>query len=160
MAQVSNFDRTGPVSSLLQTTWTSRRSYDIGRSSAAQRRGAIATPDDGGDVVRRGLKLVGSFETERQARFAASWLKSLSHLDVIGTKIVPPRTTGALDDDAARGILPDTSWRQIREVVPENYTILIVTVDECDSHETQAVLDEDVGSLTTMVFPQSAASML
>jgi hypothetical protein len=159
MAKASDFNRTGPVSNLLQTTWTSRRSYDIGRTSAAQQSGGIVIPDEVGDVVRRGLKLVGSFETERQARFAASWLKSLSHLDVIGTKIVPPRSTRVLDDNAARGILPDASWRQIRDVVPENHTILIVTVDECDSHETRAVLDEDVGSLTTIVFPQSAASV-
>jgi len=149
-------DLTGPTPNALQPRWAFRRSEHTAGPPSHQRNRSVTASDEGSDVVRGGLKLVGVFETERQARFAAAWLKCLSHLDILGTRIIAPRSIGMKDANPVRGVLPDASWRQIRDSLSENHVMLIVTIDECDSHETRAVLDEDVGSLTTMVFPQSA----
>ena len=106
--------------------------------------------DETRPVVRT---LIGTFETEALARFAVSCLNSLSHLDLLASRLVVPQLSDETEIEALRRRLGGEYWEDVRQALALDHAVLIVTIAEPGPAHTQAVLVEDASRLRAMVLP-------
>ena len=96
--------------------------------------------------------LVGLFESEDQARFAANYLSSQVELNPSVVRVVSPEPGGDASDNW-RELLPEEYWKDVEEALSAHQAALIVTVDETLAFRAREILDEETRSQQTRVLP-------
>ncbi len=99
--------------------------------------------------------LVGTFDNEDQARFAASVLESRGQIDANVLQILSPGPSGIPDNSVKglRTLLTEEHLKDIEVALSENHAILVLTVDETQAFQAREILDEETRSLSTVVLP-------
>ena len=101
--------------------------------------------------------LVGVFESEAQARFAASYLSSQEELHPTALLIVAPEKRNRSAGKWHR-LLPKDYWKDVDEALSASRSVVIVTVDETLAFRAREILEEETRSQQTWVLPPVPAS--
>jgi hypothetical protein len=127
----------------------------IGNGITEVRDEVVVVADASGESGLLVQTLVGTFENEEQARFAATYLESQSHVRPVAIHILSSRTEEATPSETVgvRQLLTEKHWQGVRKTLAANRAILVVTVDETRAFETREILDEETRSLETVVLP-------
>lgn len=102
--------------------------------------------------------LVGAFDTEELAGFAAGYLEGHAHVPREAMLLVEADGGDAPQDRAALDYLGPPYADQVRATLDAGRTVLIVSVDEVDAFRVRELLDEETRSLETLVLPPQPAS--
>jgi hypothetical protein len=119
----------------------------------------VAVEEEG--TQQKGLlrqTLVGAFETEELAGFAAGYLEGHAHVAREAMLIVEADGNDAPKDRAALDYLGPPYADQVRATLDAGRSVLIVSVDEVDAFRVRELLDEETRSLETLVLPPQPAS--
>jgi hypothetical protein len=109
----------------------------------------------GGETEERGLltqTLIGVFETEEQAGFAAGYLEGHAHVATESLQVILPGDTGA-GLRVLHALVPETYWPECQKALAAGHALLVVTVDEVDAFKVRELLEEETQSLRTLVLP-------
>jgi hypothetical protein len=131
----------------------------VGREIAATRNEVTIVPEEQGDAGVLVQTLVGTFESEAQARLAATVLENRGNLQPSFIAILVPRTNGnsKREKKAVRQLVTDAYWKDICQALEKEQAVLVVTVDETSAFHAREILDEDTRSLQTVVLPPEPA---
>ncbi|HUX85961.1 MAG TPA: hypothetical protein VMW65_03075 [Chloroflexota bacterium] len=127
----------------------------IGNGITEVRDEVVVVPDARGESGLLVQTLVGTFENEEQARFAATYLQSQSRVRPVAIHVLASRTEEATPAETVgvRQLLTEEHWQGVRNTLAAHRAILVVTVDETRAFETREILDEETRSLETVVLP-------
>ena len=127
----------------------------IGNGITEARNEVMVAADASGESGLLVQTLLGTFANEEQARFAATYLQSQSHVRPVAIHVLASgaETAVAAETMSVRQLLTKELWEGVCKTLAAHGAILVVTVDETRAFAAREVLDEETRSLATLVLP-------
>lgn len=100
--------------------------------------------------------LLGVFDSEEQAGFAAGYLEGHAQLTPAVLQVITPQGPGDAKG-MLRALLPKDYWNDAEGELKEGCSLLILIVDETDAFKASMLLGEETRSLRTLVLPPEPA---